>query len=106
MIFFENRCPLFGVMREPRAAHDPNKLAIFGTSTGGGMTLAMVLRARAEGLPLPAATAPGTPWSDMTKTGDSYFTNEMLDNVIVPRTRSSQNLAARAGANFGFKAAL
>jgi acetyl esterase/lipase len=35
-------------------------------STGGGMTLAMVLRAEKEGLPLPAATAPGTPWSDMT----------------------------------------
>jgi acetyl esterase/lipase len=62
---------------------DPKKMAIFGTSTGGGMTLAMVLRARTEGLPLPAATAPGTPWSDMTKTGDSFFTNEMLDNVLV-----------------------
>src|ERR1043166_1903817 len=71
------------VWREVVKMHDPKKLAIFGTSTGGGMTLAMVLRARAEGLPLPAATAPGTPWSDMTKTGDSYFTNEMLDNVLV-----------------------
>ena len=71
------------VWREVVKTHDPNKLAIFGTSTGGGMTLAMVLRARAEGLPLPAATAPGTPWSDMTKTGDSYFTNEMLDNILV-----------------------
>ena len=69
------------VWREVVKANDPRKLAIFGTSTGGGMTLAMVLRARAEGLPLPAATAPGTPWSDMTKTGDSFFTNEMLDNV-------------------------
>jgi acetyl esterase/lipase len=70
------------------------------------MSLAMVLRARAEGLPLPAATAPGTPWSDITKTGDSYFTNEMLDDVIVPRTRSSHSIASSAGANFGFKAAL
>ena len=43
----------------------------------------MVLRAEKEGLPLPAATAPGTPWSDMTKTGDTYFTNEMVDNVLV-----------------------
>jgi epsilon-lactone hydrolase len=71
------------VWREVVKMHDPKKLAIFGTSTGGGMTLAMVLRARAEGLPLPAATAPGTPWSDMTKTGDNYFTNEMLDNILV-----------------------
>jgi acetyl esterase/lipase len=59
------------------------RIGIFGTSTGGGMTMAMVLRAKAEGLPLPGAIAPGTPWSDMTKTGDSYFSNEMVDDVLV-----------------------
>ncbi|HEY7664359.1 MAG TPA: alpha/beta hydrolase [Xanthobacteraceae bacterium] len=62
---------------------DPRNMAIFGTSTGGGMTLAMILRAKAEGLALPAAIAPGTPWSDLTETGDSYRTNEWLDNVLV-----------------------
>jgi len=71
------------VWRELVKTNDPKKMAIFGTSTGGGMTLAMVLRAKAEKLPLPAAIAPGTPWSDMTKTGDSYFANEMVDNVLV-----------------------
>jgi acetyl esterase/lipase len=58
-------------------------VGIFGTSAGGGLTLAMVLRAKQERLPLPGAIAPGTPWSDMTKTGDSYFSNEMVDNVLV-----------------------
>ena len=58
-------------------------VGIFGTSTGGGMTLAMVLRAKMEHLPLPGAIAPGTPWSDMTKTGDSFYANEMVDNVLV-----------------------
>ncbi len=62
---------------------DPKNIAIFGTSTGGGMTLAMVLRAKAEGLPLPGAIAPGTPWADMTGTGDSYGTNEWVDNILV-----------------------
>ena len=62
---------------------DPRNMAIFGTSTGGGMTLAMILRAKQEGLPLPAAIAPGTPWSDLTETGDTYKTNEWLDNVLV-----------------------
>jgi epsilon-lactone hydrolase len=71
------------VWKEVVKTNDPKKMAIFGTSTGGGMTLAMVLRARTEGLPFPAATAPGTPWSDMTKTGDTFFTNEMVDNVLV-----------------------
>jgi acetyl esterase/lipase len=62
---------------------NPRNMAIFGTSTGGGMTLAMILRAKQEGLPLPAAIAPGTPWSDLTETGDTYKTNEWLDNVLV-----------------------
>jgi epsilon-lactone hydrolase len=61
---------------------NPLDMAIFGTSTGGGMTLAMVQRAIAEKLPLPAAIAPGTPWSDLSKTGDSYFTNESIDNIL------------------------
>jgi epsilon-lactone hydrolase len=71
------------VWREVVKTTDPRKMAIFGTSTGGGMTLAMVLRAKAEGLPLPGAIGPGTPWSDMTKTGDTFFTSEMLDNILV-----------------------
>jgi monoterpene epsilon-lactone hydrolase len=71
------------VWKEVTRTNDPKKMAIFGTSTGGGMTLAMVLRARTEGLPLPGATAPGTPWSDMTKTGDTFFTNEKVDNILV-----------------------
>ena len=71
------------VYREVVKLTDPRRVAIFGTSTGGGMTLAMVLRAKREGLPLPAAIAPGTPWTDMTKTGDSYFSNERIDNVLV-----------------------
>jgi acetyl esterase/lipase len=71
------------VWKEVVKTSDPKNMAIFGTSTGGGMTLAMVLRAKKEGLPLPAATAPGTPWSDMTKTGDTFFTNEKIDNILV-----------------------
>jgi epsilon-lactone hydrolase len=71
------------VWKEVVKTTNPKNIAIFGTSTGGGMTLAMVLRAKKEGLPLPAATAPGTPWSDLTKTGDTYFTNEQVDNVLV-----------------------
>jgi len=71
------------VWRSLAKAHSAKNMAIFGTSTGGGMTLAMILRAKAEGLPLPAAIAPGTPWADLTKTGDSYFVNEDVDNVLV-----------------------
>lgn len=71
------------VYREVLKTTPAEKIGVFGTSTGGGMTLALALRARAEGLPLPAALAPGTPWTDLTKTGDSYFTNEGVDNILV-----------------------
>jgi acetyl esterase/lipase len=46
------------VWKEVVKTTNPKNIAIFGTSIGGGMTLAMVLRAEKEGLPLPAATAP------------------------------------------------
>ena len=32
---------------------------------------------------MPGAIAPGTPTADLTKTGDSLFTNEMVDNALV-----------------------
>jgi epsilon-lactone hydrolase len=71
------------VWKAALSMQDPGRMAIVGTSTGGGMTLAMILRAKQEGLALPAAIAPGTPWADLTETGDSYKTNEWLDNVLV-----------------------
>jgi acetyl esterase/lipase len=64
-------------------ATDPKNVAVFGTSAGGALTLSLVLRAKQEGVPLPAAIAPGTPMSDTTKVGDSFVTNAMLDNVLV-----------------------
>ena len=62
---------------------NPKNMAIFGASAGGALTLEMVLRAKQEGLPLPGAIAPGTPMSDVTKVGDTFQTNAMLDNVLV-----------------------
>ncbi len=63
----------------------PKDIAFFGTSAGGALTLEMVLRAKQLGLPVPGAIAPGTPMSDVTKTGDSFHTNEKVDNVLVSR---------------------
>lgn len=62
---------------------DPKSMAIFGASAGGALTLEMVLRAKHEGLPLPAAIAPGTPMSDVTGVGDTFQTNALVDNVLV-----------------------
>src|SRR5947207_2701729 len=61
----------------------PKNIAIFGSSAGGALTLEMILNAKQDGLPLPGAIAPGTPMSDVTKIGDTFVTNAMLDNVLV-----------------------
>jgi monoterpene epsilon-lactone hydrolase len=71
------------VYRELLKTVPANKIAVFGTSTGGGLTMASVLRAKQEGLPLPAAIAPGSPWSDLTKTGDTFYTHNLVDNFQV-----------------------
>jgi monoterpene epsilon-lactone hydrolase len=71
------------VYRAALKMQKPQNIAVFGLSTGGGLTLAMMLRAKAEGLPMPGAIGPGTPWSDLTETGDSYQTNQFVDNVLV-----------------------
>lgn len=73
---------------------DPKNMAIFGSSAGGALTLSMVLRAKQDNLPLPAAIAPGTPMSDLTNAGDTFRTNAMLDNVLVAPDASCDKRAA------------
>ena len=73
---------------------DPKNMAIFGSSAGGALTLSMILRAKKDHLPLPAAIAPGTPMSDLTNAGDSFRTNAMLDNVLVAPDASCDKRAA------------
>lgn len=63
--------------------HAADTLVIGGTSAGGGLALASVHRMRQLGVPVPAAVYAGTPWADLSKTGDTQFTNENLDRVLV-----------------------
>ena len=70
-----------------------NKIGIFGSSAGGGLAAAVTLAAREQGLPLPGAVGLNTPWSDLTKTGDSYFSNDGVDPVL---TSYDGSLGARA----------
>jgi epsilon-lactone hydrolase len=42
-----------------------------------------MLKLTAEGQPLPAAVGLIAPWSDLSKTGDTYFANEEIDQSLV-----------------------
>ena len=63
-------------------------IAVTGTSAGGNLAAAMLLRARGEGLPAPAALGLWTPAVDLTLDGDSWHTNDGLDPIIGRHTRT------------------
>ena len=71
------------VYKEVIAKTDPKRVGLIGTSAGGALVLEMGLRAKQLGLPMPGGIASGTPMSDSTKSGDTFYTNAMLDNVLV-----------------------
>ena len=47
----------------------PKHIALTGDSAGGGLAITTLLRAREQGLPMPAATMPLSPWLDMDGAG-------------------------------------
>ena len=63
----------------------PKRIAVFGTSAGGALTLETMLKLKDLKLPMPGAIGVGTPMADATKTGDSFYTNEGIDNVLLSR---------------------
>ncbi len=70
------------VWKEVIKTYKPQGTGLGGTSAGGGLTLATVHRLKELKLPLPGAIFGGTTWADLTKTGDSIYTNAYLDNVL------------------------
>lgn len=81
------------VYKSVLSTHDSKNVGVFGTSAGGALVLELMLRAKHDGLPMPGAIAPGTPMSDLTKVGDSFYTNEKVDNVLVSRNGFCQAAA-------------
>jgi monoterpene epsilon-lactone hydrolase len=62
---------------------DPSSIAIVGDSAGGGMTLALTLKLRDAGEPLPVALVCLSPWTDMTSESDSLTANSDRDAMFV-----------------------
>jgi monoterpene epsilon-lactone hydrolase len=57
-------------------------IAVLGDSAGGGLAAGAVLKMRDEGLGMPGALVLWSPWSDITETGDSYFTLRRADPLL------------------------
>lgn len=60
----------------------PGKIILHGSSAGGNLAAAAILRARDEGLPLPGGVILQTPELDLTHSGDSFQTNKYLDMLL------------------------
>ncbi|MGY3484037.1 monoterpene epsilon-lactone hydrolase [Bradyrhizobium sp. USDA 4011] len=59
----------------------PADIAFAGDSAGGNLVLAAMLAARDRGLPLPAAGALMSPWTDLTAAGASYESRAEVDPI-------------------------
>ena len=71
------------VYRHLLEKHPATSLALGGTSAGGGLILAATSKLIELGLNSPGALYAGTPWTDLTKTGDSYITNQGVDRLLI-----------------------
>lgn len=60
----------------------PQEIVVGGASAGGNLAAAMLLKARDEGLPMPAGVVLISPEVDLTESGDSFQTNFGLDRTL------------------------
>jgi monoterpene epsilon-lactone hydrolase len=58
-----------------------SNIAFIGDSGGGGLCLATLLALKDKGIPLPAAAAPISPWTDLTNSSDSWNTKAEVDTL-------------------------
>ncbi|WP_405180635.1 alpha/beta hydrolase [Nocardia sp. NBC_01377] len=75
---------------------DPADIMVGGVSAGANLAAAMILRARDEGLPLPAGAVLATPAADLTESGDTWQTNLGLDNILTAPAPSTLLYAGAA----------
>jgi len=86
------------VYRALIARHDPAAIAIGGASAGGNIAAAVTLMIRDVGLAMPGAVILLTPEVDLTESGDSFRTNQLLD-VVLKRGLPECNALYAAGAD-------
>ena len=83
------------VYRALLEVQSPDRIVVGGGSAGGNLAAALMLRARDEGLPLPAALVLLTPEADLTESGDSFHTMLGIDPVL--QTNLAESIALYAG---------
>lgn len=80
--------------RKALEVRSPDQIVVTGGSAGGNLAAAMLLRAKDEGLPMPAVLVLGTPELDLTESGDTFQT---LNGVDFLTSLMGANLLYAAG---------
>ena len=85
--------PFPAALQDAVAAYDwllntgvkPERLAILGASSGGGLAVATLVSIRDAGHPLPAAAVLISPWTDLLCSGASMTTRAEIDPWLTPQ---------------------
>jgi acetyl esterase/lipase len=62
--------------------YKPQNIALIGDSAGGGLALALLLKAKQQQLLMPGALLLMSPWSDLARSGDTQTTLTGVDPVL------------------------
>lgn len=73
---------LVEVYRAALTVREPSQVIVSGASGGGNLAAALLVRAKDEGLPMPAGLVLLTPELDLTESGDTFVTNDGIDMVL------------------------
>jgi epsilon-lactone hydrolase len=73
------------------SGYNPENIVFAGESAGGGLTLALLLAIKNNGIPYPKAAVAISPWTDLTCSGDSYKTK----NRVSPAPLNSWNVFSK-----------
>jgi monoterpene epsilon-lactone hydrolase len=85
----------------------PESLAVVGASAGGGLAICFLIAAKAEGLPMPAASVVFSPWIDLELTGESLLNKAAIDPALTAnglRRAAADYLGGRSGRHSGANA--
>src|SRR3546814_2342198 len=78
------------VYRALLTEYGADAIVIGGSSAGGNLAAATILKARDEGLSLPAGAVLLSPEVDLTEGGDSFSTNLGIDTVLRSEEHTSE----------------
>ena len=65
-----------------KKGYAPSKIVVSGDSAGGGLSLALLLAAKRDGVPQPAGAVVFSPWVDLVGTGDSMDSKSGVDLMV------------------------